>query len=461
MKSKSTYVLFTSILVMIGIGITGCLDNTSSVEMDPSFNIDSTTNLSRFSPGFAVELDLIAEELASPVGLKEAPDGTGRLFVVDQTGVIRIILPDGNMLEESFLDLRDRMVSLSPGFDERGLLGLAFHPDYENNGRFFVYYSAPLRPDGPEGWNHTSHISEFIVSPDPNEADPESERIVLQVDQPQFNHNAGNIHFGPDGFLYISLGDGGGANDVGLGHTPGLGNGQDATNLLGSILRIDVDTGDPYGIPSDNPFIGTTGRDEIYAYGLRNPYRFSFDMRESHRLIAADVGQNLWEEVNIIENGGNYGWNIKEGTHCFDPENPNVSPSECPETGPLFDDPLIDPVIEYGNIREQPDGLGLSVIGGHIYRGSELPQFNNRYIFGDWSSSFGMPSGRLFVATPRVRGLWHIQEPRIVNRPDGRLGHFVLGFGQDTAGEVYVLVTDNTGPAGTSGKVYKLSRPGL
>lgn len=461
MKKKSTSVMLTSILVMIGMGIAGCLDNTANVETNPITDSDITTSNSRFSPGFAIGIDLIAEGLVSPVGLNEAPDESGRLFIVDQIGVIRIILPEGTLLEEPFLDLSDRMVSLSPNFDERGLLGMAFHPDFQNNGRLFVYYSAPLRPDGPDGWNHTSHIAEFTVSTDPNAANPGSERILLQVDQPQFNHNAGDIHFGPDGFLYIALGDGGGANDTGLGHTPELGNGQDATNLLGSILRIDVDTGDPYGIPADNPFIGTEGRDEIYAYGLRNPYRFSFDMMsDSPLLIAADVGQNLWEEVNQIDIGGNYGWNIREGTHCFDPENPNVSPSECPDTGPLFGDPLIDPVIEYGNINQLPDGLGISVIGGYMYRGGGLPQFNGRYIFGDWSTSFNVPDGRLFVATPRKKGLWRIQEPKIVNNPDGRLGHYILGFGQDSSGEVYVLVTENTAPVGATGKIYKLSRPG-
>ena len=181
----------------------------------------------------AVGLQTIAEGLTSPVTLTSPGDGSGRLFVVDQVGLIRVVMPDGTLRPEPFLDLRSRMVTLMPGFDERGLLGLAFHPQYASNGRFFVYYSAPLRAGGPAGFNHTSHISEFRVSADPNRADPASERILLQVDEPQFNHNAGTLLFGPDdGDLYISLGDGGGANDVGLGHVAdwyadnGGGNGQ-------------------------------------------------------------------------------------------------------------------------------------------------------------------------------------------------------------------------------------------
>ena len=191
---------------------------------------------------FVAGLRQVAAGLTSPVALIEPPDGSRRLFIVDQIGLIRVLLPDGQLLAEPFLDVRDRLVTLMPNFDERGLLGLAFHPSYAENGRFFVFYSAPLRDGAPAGWNCTSHVSEFLVSSDPNRADPASERILLQVDKPQFNHNAGTVVFGPDGNLYISLGDGGGANDVGLGHVEDWyadnagGNGQDITdNLLGSI----------------------------------------------------------------------------------------------------------------------------------------------------------------------------------------------------------------------------------
>ncbi|HSM57093.1 MAG TPA: PQQ-dependent sugar dehydrogenase, partial [Candidatus Sulfomarinibacteraceae bacterium] len=386
---------------------------------------------------FTARVNLVADGFTSPVHLTEAPDGSGRLFVVDQAGLIHIIGPDGQLLADPFLDVRDRMVSLNPGFDERGLLGLAFHPDYASNGRFFVYYSVPLREGAPAGFNHTSRISEFHVSADPDHADPASERILLQVDQPQGNHNAGALAFGPaDGYLYIALGDGGGANDNQLGHVEdwyafnGGGNGQDVEqNLLGSILRIDVDDGDPYGIPGDNPFVGRDGLDEIYAYGLRNPYRISFDMGGNHALFAGDAGQGLWEEVSVIENGGNYGWNVKEGTHCFDAENNTVIPPDCPdfvgEGHPDTGAPLIDPVIEYANAA-QPGGIGRTVVGGYVYRGDDLPQFRGRYIFADWSTNFFPGDGTVLVSRERPQGLWQIHEIQFQNRPDGRLGHFIL-----------------------------------
>jgi glucose/arabinose dehydrogenase len=417
----------------------------------------------------SVGLRTVAEGLTSPVTLTSSGDGSGRLFVADQSGLIRVLMPDGTLRAEPFLDLRSRMVALMPGFDERGLLGLAFHPQYAATGRFFVYYSAPLRTGGPPGFNHTSHISEFRVSADPNRADPASERVLLQVDEPQFNHNAGTLLFGPDdGDLYISLGDGGGANDVGLGHVAdwyadnGGGNGQDVTeNLLGSILRIDVDAGAPYGIPPDNPFVGTPGLDEVWAYGFRNPYRMSFDAGGSHQLFVGDVGQASWEEVSIASAGGNYGWNVKEATHCFDAESPTQEPASCPDVvgpgHPRTGDPLIDPIIEYPQARL--GGPGVAVVGGHVYRGSVLRQFRGRYLFGDWSRSFGQPNGSLFVAKPRKRGLWQMQELRVATSPTGRLGARLLGFGQDPAGELYALTTNNTGPSGTTGRVLKLVRP--
>ena len=425
--------------------------------------------------GPSVGLRLVAEGFTSPVALVQAPDASGRRFVVDQAGVIRIVTAGGNLLPEPFLDLRSRIVPLMPDFDERGALGLAFHPGYAGNGRFFVYYSAPLRPGAPAGFDHTARISEFRVSAaDANRADPASERIVLEVDKPQFNHNGGTLLFGPgDGYLYVSLGDGGGADDVGLGHVEDWyaanagGNGQDIQqNLLGNILRIDVNGGAPYSVPADNPFAGTPGCadgcDEIWAYGFRNPYRMSFDLGGAHDLFVGDAGQELWEEVSIAVKGGNFGWNVKEGTHCFSTDNPDESPPECPDAvgapHPRAGDPLIDPVIEYAN-HHQPGGLGATVIGGHVYRGRALPQFAGRYVFGDWSREFEEPDGSIFVASSRKKGLWHMEQLRIATSPTGRVGHYVLGFGQDLGGEMYVLTTDMTGPSGTTGKVYRLVRP--
>lgn len=410
-----------------------------------------------------VDVELLAEGLIAPVLVREAPDGTGRLFVVDQGGLIRVIDADGDLLEEPFLDLRSSMVDLMTTFDERGLLGLAFHPDYAENGRFFVYYSAPLRSGAPADFNHTSHISEFQVSAtDPDRADPGSERILLQVDQPQFNHDAGTVAFGPDGFLYISLGDGGGANDVGTGHVEdwyeanGGGNAQNIqANLLGKILRIDVDNGDPYGIPGDNPFIGETPVEEIYAYGFRNPYRFSFDMGEQNEMIVADAGQNRWEEVSVVTAGGNYGWNVKEGTHCFDAENPDTDAASCPDVD-QFGEPLIDPVIEYANVNNQDtDGLGVVVVGGFVYRGEALPDLVGQYVFGDYSTAGDQPDGTVFVATRAGTGPWAFDELRF-GASEERLGKYVLGFGQDLSGEIYVLTSGMGAPIGNTGKVYRL-----
>ena len=415
----------------------------------------------------SVALQLVADGFTQPVALVHSNDGSGRLFVVDQIGVIRIIDRNGAVLPQPFLDVRARMVPLNPVYDERGLLGLAFHPEYRHNGRFFVYYSAPLRAGAPAGYNHTSRIAEYHVSADPNRADPASERTVLEVDKPQSNHNGGTIAFGPkDDYLYISIGDGGRANDVGLGHvedwyaTNAGGNGQDVThNLLGNILRIDVDGARPYAIPRDNPFVGKPGLDEIYAYGFRNPWRFSFDMKHEHALIAGDAGQNRWEEVDLVRKGGNYGWNVKEGTHCFNTDAPTTDRPSCPSAMP-DGTPLIDPVIEYRNAA-QGNGVGVVVVGGIVYRGHEAEQLAGRYVFGDWSKSFfGPPTGQLFVADPKGQGMWPFQKLTISTSPDGELHHRVLGFGQDRRGEVYLLTTDNTGPSGITGKVFKFTGMG-
>ncbi|MEE8473112.1 MAG: PQQ-dependent sugar dehydrogenase [Dehalococcoidia bacterium] len=402
-----------------------------------------------------VGLELIAGGFASPVGLVPSRDGTGRLFVVDQVGVIRVVTGEG-LRGEPFLDLRPRLVELNPDFDERGLLGMAFHPAFRDNGRFFLYYSAPLRATAPGGWDHTSRIAEFRVRrDDPDRADPESERILLEVDQPQSNHNAGQIAFGPDGYLYIPLGDGGRGSDTGTGH-PLTGNGQDTSTLLGSILRLDVDGTGPYGVPPDNPLVGREGHDEIFAFGLRNPFRISFDAGGDHELFAADVGQNLWEEVNIITGGGNYGWNVREGAHCFDPGRPDRSPERCAGVD-ARGRPLIDPIIEYGNAKS-PGGIGTAVIGGFVYRGSALTGFDGDYIFADFSASRRRPDGRLFAATrpPAGGGMWSIRELRVATNASGRIEAYVRSFGQDVNNELYVLTAEVGGPAGNTGRVYRI-----
>ncbi len=408
-------------------------------------------------------LDLVAENLVSPVTLVASPDDSGRLFIVDQVGVIRVHTPEKGLLPEPFLDLRDHIIALKDAHEERGLLGLAFHPDYENNGRFYVFYSAPLAPGAPDHWDHTAHISEFEVSEDsPVVADKRSENVIMEINQPQYNHNGGTLAFGPDNYLYISVGDGGGANDIDFGHVPdwyeknGGGNGQDVEqNLLGSILRIDVDKGYRYSIPEDNPFVGQEGMDEIYAYGLRNPYRFSFDPEGDHKLIAGDAGQALWEEVDVITKGGNYGWNVKEGTHCFNAYNNDKVREECPQEDKMGN-PLIDPVLEFKQGGVDHGGKGLVVIGGNVYRGDELKDLDGNYIFGTWAQHHGKPSGAVFVADMKDEGMWDFRELQIKRSESTGLSHYLLGFGQNANGDVFLLTSDENGPVGNTGKVYKL-----
>jgi glucose/arabinose dehydrogenase len=411
----------------------------------------------RAPQGGEVGLELLGDGLVSPVFLIESPDDSGRLFVVDQAGQIRILSELGEPADVLFLDLKDKLVELNPQYDERGLLGLAFHPDFANNRRFFVYYSGPRRESAPADWSHTGRLSEFTVSQDnSNLADKSSERVVLEVDKPQADHNGGHIAFGPDGFLYVPLGDGGGANDTGIGHSP-QGNAQDVSNLLGDILRIDVNGAPPYGIPPDNPFVGRPeARPEIFANGFRNPSHLSFDRGGSNELLVSDAGQDRFEEVSLVTKGGNFGWRIKEGTHCFNVDNPVDPLPSCPSTGP-FGEPLIDPVIEYSRLEI----LGSTVVGGYIYRGNQLPDLVGKYVFGDSSRDRGAPDGTLFAFNRSQSGLWAIQElrPHLESEGiDGSLKHFVLGFGQDRAGEVYLLAKTESGPTGATGKVFRIVR---
>lgn len=417
-------------------------------------------------PAMTVALEAVAQGFTSPLALASPSDGTGRLFVVDQVGKIWIVDASGNRNALPFLDLGMKIVTLSAAYDERGLLGLAFHPEYASNGRFFVRYSAPREGRPEEGCNdpagfivgcHSEVLAEYRVSADdPDMADPESERILLTVDQPQFNHNGGQIAFGPDGYLYVGFGDGGGADDVGEGHTPDLGNGQDLTTVLGKILRIDVDSGDPYGIPADNPFANDQeALPEIWAFGLRNPWRFSFATAGDHRLFLGDAGQNLFEEVNIIARGANYGWNIREGLHCFDPLNPVLPPDDCTVVDGNSN-PLIAPIIEYPHVAEADRSAGIAVIGGFVYRGAEIPELVGHYVFGDYSRDFAMGDGTLFTASENTDGTWILNELAIAGGMGNRIGRFILGFGQNQMGELYVLTTANAGPTGESGEVQRI-----
>lgn len=439
------------VLLLLPLLIAGCKSDDDSTTKPP--------------PEMAIDLVLIADGFVSPVGLVTAPNDSGWLYVIDQVGQVWIVDEDGNKMEESFLDVSDRMTPLNSNYDERGLLGMAFHPNYDSNGRFFVYYTAPPNPGGPEAgetWNNISRISEFSVSgTNPAMANQASERVILEVDQPQGNHEGGTIAFGPDGYLYISIGDGGASNDVAPGHVEDWyevnagGNGQDIeANLLGDILRIDIDGPQPYGIPDDNPFVGQPGLDEIYAYGFRNPFRFSFDMGGSNQLLAGDAGQGLFEEINLVEKGGNYGWNVKEGTICFDASNNENILDSCPEED-ILGNVLQDPVIEIPNSSNPSGGVTVTVIGGNVYRGSEIPDLEGKYIFGSFSKDFE-PTGEIFVATPDGSMQWLYESLELASF-NGDIGYYLKGFGQDNNGEIYVAATSVLGPTGSTGKIYMLA----
>ncbi len=400
-----------------------------------------------------IELQTVVDGLAAPLSLAVPDDGSRRMFVCDQAGLAWVVVNGSEKLPTPLLDVRSRLVTFG-NYDERGLLGLATHPNFAKQPLVYTYTSEPIAgtadfpnviPAGVTN-NHQSVIAEWRMDPaDPNRIDPASRRELLRIDKPQSNHNGGTLRFGPDGFLYISLGDGGRANDVADGHVPG-GNAQSLQRIWGKLLRIDVDghnsANGKYGIPKDNPFVGQNAVQEIYAYGLRNPYTYSFDSLTG-QLYLGDAGQNKIEEVDLITKGGNYGWNTKEGTFWFDSVTANIG---SVVTGPVRPVPpgLIDPIVQYDHDE------GLVVIGGFVYRGCENPVLDGRYVFGDWGS-FAAPSARLFFLDPNLV----IKELRI-GLADRPTGFWLRGFGQDADGELYAFVGATLGPTGTTGQMLKI-----
>mgnify|MGYP002777267354 CR=1 FL=1 len=369
----------------------------------------------------AVNLELITDKLIAPIGMACPPDGSERIFVIEQRGLIYIIDKNKKLSEQPFLDISKKIIRLRGNYDERGLLGLAFHPNYKTNGRFFVYYSSNLPADGAD---HIAVLSEFKVDKsNPNKALPE-ETVILKVPQPEWNHNGGQLLFDATGKLLVGLGDGGSGGDP---HGK-IGNGQDLNTILGKIIRIDVDGKAPYAIPADNPFTGQNAKPEIYAYGLRNPWRFSID-KTTNRLFCGDVGQNKYEEVNIIEKGKNYGWRIMEGLHCFNPE------QNCDKSN------LVLPITEYDRSE------GSSVTGGYVYRGKTLKHLNGKYIFADWR-------GVLFALTEQSDKTWKRQQLQ-VNLKDFK-NENINSFGEDANGELYIMVQYADGPFQITGRLYKL-----
>ena len=362
-----------------------------------SFSASACSNEGPVAPpvGTGARLQEVAAGLSLPLYLTSPPGDLSRLFIVEQTGAIRLVR-DGVLLPELFLDLRARVTAGG----EQGLLGLAFDPDFATSGRFVVHYTDLAG---------NTVLSRFLISPtNPDQADPDSETVILTAVQPFTNHNGGQVTFGPDGFLYLGLGDGGGSGDPNN-------RGQDLTDLLGSILRIDVHSAAPYAVPPDNPFAGQPDtRAEVWSYGLRNPWRFSFD-RATGDLYIADVGQSAREEINVsttpegVGRGVNYGWSIMEGTQCF--------------RGPGCDmNGLALPVFEYDHSE------GCSVTGGYVYRGSAIPALQGHYFYADycqgWVRSFRYAGGQVSDHTS-----WPSLSP----------GGAITSFGEDAAGELYVL----------------------
>jgi glucose/arabinose dehydrogenase len=352
----------------------------------------------------------VANNLSEPVDLASPPGDTARVFIVEKTGTIRI-LRGGQVLARAFLDISG---FVSTG-GEQGLLGLAFHPQYASNGKFYVYYT-----DKADG---NIHLVEYLVSSNPDSASATNREILFQDHSLHSNHNGGQVAFGPDGYLYIGLGDGGSGGDP-------LGNGQNLNVLLAKILRIDVNSGSPYAIPAGNPFQGQTGkRGEIWSYGQRNPWRFSFD-RGNGDMYIADVGQERWEEVNYEPagmGGRNYGWNRMEGRYCYPPG------TTCNQTG------LVLPVAEYDH------QAGCSITGGYVYRGSLHPELAGTYFYGDYCTGL-LRSFRIMNGTAVEEKDW----TRALRTEAGGAMQGLSSFGLDAAGELYFVLLD--------GEVYRLMK---
>jgi glucose/arabinose dehydrogenase len=347
-----------------------------------------------------LDLEVVATGLQQPVFV-DAPTGDDRLFIVDQPGTIRVVDNTGKLLGTPFLDIRAE-VQFS---GERGLLGLAFHPDYATNGKFYVNFTDT---------SGDTQIVEYRLSSDPGMAAPSTKRVLLVIDQPAGNHNGGMLAFGPDGFLYIAMGDGGGGGDT-------YGNGQNINTLHGAVLRIDVDGATPYAVPAGNPFVGKAGADEIWVYGLRNPWRFSFD---GNRMYIADVGQSAREEIDLVDTGdggANLGWSIMEGSQCFG--------GGCSSAG------LVLPLVEYTHAE------GCSITGGYVYRGSAIPELDGHYFYGDFCGGW--------VKSFRYSGGTSNTDHQNWTTDLGAVGG-LTSFGTDGFGEMYVT--------STSGSVYRIVR---
>ncbi|WP_316847232.1 PQQ-dependent sugar dehydrogenase [Pedobacter psychrodurus] len=375
-----------------------------------------TANKKAEIPAISVGVQVYASHIQAPTAIV-FPDND-QAWITEQAGKIRVV-QQGKLLEEPLIDLKDKLVKLNNGYEERGLLGIALHPAFKTNKKVYLYYDIP----SVQKSNHTGVLAEYTLAESGNKIDRASERIILTIEEPDGNHNGGCLQFGPDGFLYVSFGDGGGQGDE---HGK-IGNGQDMNTWHGKILRIDINTGSGYKVPTDNPFVGKTDvKPEIWAYGFRNPWRFSFD-KVSGRLFAGDVGQSTWEEVDIVKKGGNYGWRLMEGTHCYNPD----KGCEIKE--------MIAPTAEYHHSE------GVSVTGGYVYNGSKNPEIKGKYIFADWT-------GKGYYLK-QAGSKWTRGKLSFANIADNAK---ITAFGEDPSGELYVLTNTDTGPENKNGTIYRI-----
>ena len=414
-------------------------------------------------------LKLVAKDLVAPIQLEELPDGSGRMLVVQQNGLVRVLMADGSVAVEPLLDLRPQMLVLVDDFEERGLLGFALHPEFVRNGRFVVTYSASLRASAPRAWNHTRRVSEFQLKPGTlGPVDLATERVLIEQDWPSRKHNGGALAFGPDGLLYIGFGDSGASHGIGPKVLHEAFDvpaalliwdllAQDLHSLYGKVLRIDVDRGFPgYAIPPTNPLVGKPGRPEVYAWGFRNPYRIAFDRNGSGDFYITATAETLWEAAYRVRRPGNFGWPLIEGTHCLDRLKPREPPATCARSD-ANGQPLELPVVEYANMQAQHPasklgirGVGTAITGARVYRGQAIARLQGQLLFSDWSATFRQPSGQLFTAKPgEGTALWPFER---LLQVDSR----IIGLAEDRAGEIYVLTHEGLGPFGATGKVFKL-----
>jgi glucose/arabinose dehydrogenase len=373
-----------------------------------------------------INSELVAAGIQAPTSMAFPSANTA--WVTEQTGKIRLIR-NGKLTDVVVLDTKNKMIRVNSGYEERGLLNVTLHPKFSTNGKFYLFYSRPATAQNPANnrrYDHTDVVAEYKMLPNSDIADTASARIILAQDKPDGNHDGGGIVFGDDGYLYVTFGDGGGQHDQ---HGT-IGNGQDMNTWLGKVLRINVDVDGTYTVPKGNPFVGKEGvKPEIWASGFRNPYRITLD-KASKQLFVGEVGQDLYEEVDILEQGANYGWRVVEGNHCH---NPNTG---CDFTG------YTAPISEYHHSE------GVSVIGGYVYNGTQLPDLKGKYIFGDWT-------GPVWYLQKTGKD-WTRGKVTIKNFPRAAK---ITGWGEDQAGELYYTINSEAspGPAGsTTGSVYKI-----